>query len=323
MREITYVSAIVEAVAEEMERDERVFLMGQGVEDGGSFKAATGLPERFGRERVRDVPISEDSVTGCAVGAAITGMRPILEIIFCDFTLRAMDQIANQAAKYLYMSGGRLSVPMVIRTVSGLGASRAAQHSQSLESMFQHFPGLKVVVPSTPYDVKGTLKSAIRDDNPVIVLESYLLYGLKGPVPEEEYTIPLGQADIKREGKDITIVALSSMVHQALKAAEDLEKDGVDVEVLDPRTIVPLDLDCIVRSVQKTNKLLVVEQGNKCGGVGAEIISSVIESAFDFLDVPPARLAIPNTPIPSAPQMEKFVMPNSDSIVKEVRRILE
>ncbi|MBW2147092.1 MAG: alpha-ketoacid dehydrogenase subunit beta [Deltaproteobacteria bacterium] len=318
-----YVSAIAEATAEEMERDERVFIMGQGVEGGGSFKSALGLLERFGPERVRDTPISEDSVVGCAVGAAITGWRPIVQILFCDFTLRAMDQIGNQAAKYLYMTGGQMSVPLVIRTSIGIGANRAAQHSQSLEPMFQHFPGLKIALPSTPYDVKGLLKSAVRDDNPVIFIESFALYGTKGIVPEEEYTIPLGEADIKREGKDITIVAVSAMVPEALRAAEDLEREGIDAEVLDPRTLVPLDLPGIVRSIQKTNRLLVVEAGPKRGGVGAEIVSSVMEEAFDYLDSPPARLAVPNTPIPSAPQMEAFVLPNSASIAREVRRMLE
>jgi len=323
VKEIMYVSAIAEATAEEMERDERVFIMGQGVEGGGSFKSALGLLERFGPERVRDTPISEDSVVGCAVGAAITGWRPIVQILFCDFTLRAMDQIGNQAAKYLYMTGGQMSVPLVIRTSIGIGANRAAQHSQSLEPMFQHFPGLKIALPSTPYDVKGLLKSAVRDDNPVIFIESFALYGTKGIVPEEEYTIPLGEADIKREGKDITIVAVSAMVPEALRAAEDLEREGIDAEVLDPRTLVPLDLPGIVRSIQKTNRLLVVEAGPKRGGVGAEIVSSVMEEAFDYLDSPPARLAVPNTPIPSAPQMEAFVLPNSASIAREVRRMLE
>jgi len=323
VKEITYVSAIVEATAEEMERDERVFTMGQGVEAGGSFKASAGLLERFGPERVRDTPISEDSLIGSAVGAAITGMRPIVEILFCDFTLRAMDQIANQAAKYLYMTGGLLPVPIVIRTSTGVGASRAAQHSQSLESMFQHFPGLKIAVPSTPGDAKGLLKTAIRDDNPVIFFESFALYGRKGPVPEEDYTIPLGKAEVKREGKDVTIVAVSTMVPEALKAAEDLAGYGIEAEVLDPRTLVPLDLPQIVQSVQKTNRLMVVEAGPKRGGVGAEIISSVLEEAFDYLDIAPVRLAVPNTPIPSAPQLEAYVLPNSARIVEEVRRMME
>ncbi len=322
MKDSTYVSAIVEATAEEMERDDRVFIMGQGIQAGGSFKATAGLLERFGPDRVRDTPISEDTVVGCAVGAAINGLRPIVEILFCDFTLRAMDQIGNQAAKYLYMTGGRMSVPMVIRTSTGIGASRAAQHSQSLESMFQHFPGLKIALPSTPRDVKGLLKSAIRDNDPVIVIESFTLYGNMGPVPDGDYTIPLGEADVKKEGKDITIVAISAMVPLTLRAAEELERDGIDIEVLDPRTLVPLDLPSIVRSVQKTNRLLVVEAGPKRGGAGAEIISSVMEEAFDYLDSPPARLALPNTPIPFAPQMEAFVLPSSARIAEEVRRML-
>jgi pyruvate/2-oxoglutarate/acetoin dehydrogenase E1 component len=323
MKNMPYLSALAEAIREEMERDERVFLMGQGVQVGGSYKTAVGLFDRFGPERVRDTPISEDSVVGCAVGAAITGMRPIVETGSFDFALRAMDQIANQAAKYRYMSGGKLSVPIVIRTACGYGASRAAQHSQSLEALFFHFPGLKIVVPSTPRDVKGLFKSAIRDDNPVIVIDSHLLFRTEGPVPEGEWIIPLGEAEVKREGKDITVVGISTMVIECLKAAEELARDGIDTEVLDPRTLVPLDLPCIIRSVQKTNHLLIVEAGPKRGGVGAEIISSVVEAAFDYLDAPPARLAGSNTPVPFAPQMESFVLPNRVRIAEEVHRILE
>ncbi len=306
-----------------MERDETVFLMGQDIQTGGSFRSAVGLLERFGPDRVRDTPISEDSVVGCGLGAAITGMRPIVELLFCDFTCRAMDQIANQVAKYLYMSGGRLPVPLVIRTSVGIGASRAAQHSQSLEALFFHFPGLKIAVPSTAYDIKGILKTAIRDDDPVIIFESLSLLGHKNEVPDEEYTLPLGKADIKRGGKDITIVPILTMVPQALKAAEDLTKLGIEAEVVDPRCLVPFDLDTIVDSVRKTNRLLVVESGNKRGGVGSEIVAAVVEEAFDYLDFEPSRLAVPDVPMPFAPQMEAFVLPNSDRIVQEVRRILD
>ncbi len=323
MKNMNYRSALVEAIREEMERDERVFLMGQGVQAGGSYKTSEGLFDQFGPERVRDTPISEDSVVGCAVGAAITGMRPIVEILYCDFTLRAMDQIANQAAKYRYMTGGQMSVPIVIRTSCGYGACRAAQHSQSLEAMFFHFPGLKIVVPSNPRDAKGLFKSAVRDDNPVIFVESFLFFGASGPVPEGEYTIPLGKAEVKREGKHITLLAISAMVSESLKAAESLASDGIDVEVIDPLSLVPLDMTTILSSVQKTNRLLVVEAGPKRGGVGAEIISSVIEEAFDYLDSPPARLAVPNTPMPFASKMEAFVLPNSDRIAEEVRLMLK
>lgn len=322
MKEITFLSALIEAMREEMERDDRVFLMGQGVQAGGSYRTAVGLLERFGPERVRDTAIAEDSVVGCAVGAAITGMRPIVEILYFDFALRAMDQIVNQAAKYRYITGGQMSVPLVIRTTCGYGASRAPQHSQSLEATFMHFPGLKIVLPSTPRDAKGLLKSAIRDDDPVILIDSLPLFGTKGPVPEGDYTIPLGRAEVKREGKDVTIVAISTMVLESLRAAQDLAGDGIDVEVLDPRTLVPLDLPAIVRSVQKTNRLMVVEAGCKRGGVGAEIITSVMEEAFDYLDSPPVRLAVPDTPIPFASQMEALVLPNRAQIAEGVRRLL-
>lgn len=322
MKDMTYLSASIEAIQEEMERDDRVFLMGQGVQAGGSYKTAVGLLDRFGPERVRDVPISEDSEVGLAVGAALTGMRPIVEILYCDFTLRAMDQIANQAAKYRYITGGQVSVPMVIRTTCGYGSSRGAQHSQSLEATFLHFPGLKIALPSTPHDVKGLLKSAIRDQDPVIVMDHFLLFGTKGPVPDGDFTIPLGEADVKREGKDVTVVALSTMVLESLRAAEELAREGIEVEVLDPRTLVPLDLPAIVNSVQKTNRLIVAEAGCKRGGVGAEIVSSVVEVAFDYLDSPPVRLAVPDTPIPFASRMEDFVFPNKARIIENVRRML-
>lgn len=322
MKNMNYRAFVTAGIREEMERDERVFLMGQGVQAGGGYGTCEGLFNIFGADRVRDTPICEDSMVGCALGAAITGMRPIVEILYTDFALRAMDQIANQAAKYRYMSGGRMSVPLVIRTGCGYGASRGAQHSQSLEATFSHFPGLKVVVPSSAVDAKGLLKSAVRDDNPVIIIESFLLFGTSGPVPDEEYTIPLGKAEVKREGKDITLLAISAMVLQAMKAAEALAGEGIDVEVIDPRTLVPLDMETIVNSVKKTSRLLVVEGGAKRGGVGGEIISSVIEEAFDYFDCPPSRLAVPNTPIAFSSKMEKFLLPNSLSIASEIRRML-
>ena len=322
MKDMTYLSATVEAMREEMERDHRVFLMGQGVETGGSYKTAMGLIEQFSSERVRDTPIAEDSMVGCAVGAAITGMRPIVQILYCDFALRAMDQIANQAAKYRYMTGGKISVPLVVRTSCGYGSSRAAHHSQSLEAMFSNIAGLKIVAPSTPRDAKGLFKSAIRDNDPVIFMDAFLLYGMKGPVPEDDYTIPLGEAEVKREGKDITLVAISAMVPEALHAAEELARDGIDVEVLDPRTLVPLDLPAIVRSVQKTNRMMVVEAGCQRSGVGAEIIAKIMEEAFDYLDSSPVRLAVPDIPIPFASRMEAVVFPNSSHITAKIRRML-
>ncbi|MBN1830125.1 MAG: alpha-ketoacid dehydrogenase subunit beta [Deltaproteobacteria bacterium] len=322
MKDVNYRTVVAGAIREEMERDERVFLMGQGVQAGGSYMTCEGLFDLFGPDRVRDTPISEDSVVGCAVGAAITGLRPIVEILYCDFALRAMDQIANQAAKYRYMSGGRMAAPMVIRTSCGYGASRAAQHSQSLESMFFHFPGLKIALPSSAYTAKGLMKSAIRDDNPVIIMESFQFYRTAGPAPEGDYTIPLGKAEVKKEGTDITLLAISAMVPQAMKAADSLAGEGIDVEVIDPLTLVPLDMETIVNSVQKTNRLLVVEGGTKRGGVGSEIIASVVEEAFDHLDCPPSRLAVPNTPIPFASNMEDLVLPNSASIANAIRRML-
>lgn len=250
-------------------------------------------------------------------------MRPVIEILYNDFILRAMDQIVNQAAKYRYISGGRLSVPLVIRTTCGYGRSRGSHHAQSLEATLMHFPGLKVVTPTNPADVKGLLKVAIRGDDPVIFLDHFLLFGIKGPVPEGDHLIPLGKAEVKREGKDLTIVAISTMVWEALQAAEDLAREGIDVEVLDPRTLVPLDLPAVVQSVRKTNRLLVVEAGCKRGGVSSEIITAVIEEGFDYLDYPPVRLAVPDTPIPFASAMEKFVLPGKAKIIEEVRGMLK
>lgn len=322
MKERTYLAALTEAMSEEMERDDCVFLMGQGVQSGGSYKTAVGLWDRFGAERVRDVPIAEDSVVGCAVGAALMGMKPIVEILYCDFTLRAMDQIANQAAKIRYMTGGQMNVPLVIRTTCGYGSSRGAHHSQSLEATFAHFPGLKIVLPSSPADAKGLLKSAIRDPDPVIFIDHFLLFSTKGGIPEGEFTIPLGKAEIKREGTDVTLVAFSTMVLESFRAAQQLAQEGIEVEIVDPRTLVPLDISTIVRSVQKTNRLLVVEAGCKRGGTGAEIIQSVLEEAFDYLDSSPVRLAVPDTSIPFAARMEQFVIPDQAAIVKEIQRML-
>ena len=323
MKEINCLAASIEAIREEMERDARVFLMGQGVQAGGSYKTAVGLLDRFGPERVRDVPVAEESMVGFAVGAAMTGMKPIVEFLYCDFVLRAMDQIANQAAKYRYMTGGATSVPLVIRTTCGYGSGRGSQHSQSLEATFSHFPGLKIVLPATPRDVKGLLKTAIRDEDPVIFMDHFPLFGMKGPVPEGDFTIPFGEAEVKRAGKDVTVVAFSTMVLESLRAAEELGREGIDAEVVDPRTLVPLDLPAIVQSVKKTNHLVVVEAGCKRGGIGAEIITSIIEEAFDYLDSPPVRLAVPDTPIPFSSQMENFVLPNRSKIGAEIRRMLK
>ena len=324
MREITYREAIREALREEMRRDESVFLIGEDIaEFGGSYKVTLGLVEEFGKERVRNTPISESAIIGAAVGAAIAGMRPVAEIMYVDFTTLAMDQIVNQAAKIRYMTGGQVKVPLVIRTQGGGGRSAAAHHSQSLEAWFFHVPGLKVVMPSTPYDAKGLLKAAIRDDNPVIFIEHKLLYAEKGDVPEEDYLVPIGKANVKREGEDITIVASSFMVKKALLAAEELDKEGISMEVVDLRTLSPLDKSIIFSSVRKTGKLLIVHEACEQGGIGGEIVAEVLKEIFDYLDAPIERLAAKNTPVPFAPNLERFVIPQVEDITAKVKEILK
>ncbi|HDN05604.1 alpha-ketoacid dehydrogenase subunit beta [Candidatus Bathyarchaeota archaeon] len=324
MRKITYREALREALREEMRRDPTVFLLGEDIGRywGGAFKVTEGLAEEFGDERVRDTPISESAIIGAAVGAAITGMRPVAEIMFGDLTALAVDQIANQAAKIRYMFGGQAKVPLVIRTPFGAGVNIAAHHSQSLEAWYMHVPGLYVAVPSTPYDAKGLLKTAIRNDNPVFFCEHKLLYPIEGEVPEEEYTVPLGVADVKREGEDVTVVATLYMVHKALEAAEKLETEGISVEVVDPRTLTPLDKQTIIKSVKKTGRLVVVSEDCKTAGVSAEIAAVVAEEAIDYLDAPIKRVAEPDTPIPFSPPLEQYVIPNEKSIIKAVREVV-
>lgn len=324
MRKITYREALREALREEMRRDPTVFLLGEDIGRywGGAFKVTEGLAEEFGDERVRDTPISESAIIGAAVGAAITGMRPVAEIMFGDLTALAVDQIANQAAKIRYMFGGQAKVPLVIRTPFGAGVNIAAHHSQSLEAWYMHVPGLYVAVPSTPYDAKGLLKTAIRNDNPVFFCEHKLLYPIEGEVPEEEYTVPLGAADVKREGEDVTVVATLYMVHKALEAAEKLETEGISVEVVDPRTLTPLDKQTIIKSVKKTGRLVVVSEDCKTAGVSAEIAAVVAEEAIDYLDAPIKRVAEPDTPIPFSPPLEQYVIPNEKSIIKAVREVV-
>jgi pyruvate dehydrogenase E1 component beta subunit len=307
-----------------MARDPSVFLLGEDIGRcwGGAFKVTEGLAEEFSEERVRDTPISESAIVGAGVGAAITGMRPVVEIMFGDLTSLAMDQIANQAAKIRYMFGGQATCPLVIRTPFGAGVNIASHHSQSLEAWFMHVPGLYVAVPSTPYDAKGLLKAAIRGDNPILFCEHKLLYPMEGEVPEEEYTVPFGMADIKKEGSDVTIVATLYMVHLALRAAEVLEKQGVNVEVVDPRTLTPLDKQAIIRSVKKTGRIVIVSEDCKTAGVSAEIAASVAEEALDYLDAPIKRLAEPDTPIPFSPTLEQYVIPNEKSIVRAVKEVL-
>ena len=324
MREISYRDALREALREEMRRDPTVFLLGEDIGRywGGAFKVTKGLAEEFGDERVRDTPISESAIVGAAVGAAITGMRPVAEIMFGDLTTLAMDQIVNQAAKIRYMFGGQTKVPLVIRTPFGGGVNIAAHHSQCLEALFMHVPGLQVAVPSTPYDAKGLLKTAIRNDNPVIFCEHKLLYPITGPVPDEEYTLPFGVADIKREGNDVTVVATLYMVHKALKAAEELEKDGISVEIVDPRTLVPLDKETIINSVKKTGRVVIVTEDCKTAGVSAEIAAVIAEEALDYLDAPIKRVANPDVPIPFSPPLESFVIPDEKRIIEAVKEVV-
>ncbi len=337
------VQALRMALAEEMTRDENVIVMGEDIAVfGGAYKVTEGLLEMFGPERVLDTPISEIAIAGAAIGAAMTGLRPVLEFQFDDFMACAMDQICNQAAKIHFMTGGQAKVPVVFRSPVG-ATGRAAQHSQSLEAWFMHIPGLKVVMPSTPYDAKGLLKTAIRDDNPVVFLEHKLLYGAKlrasknnpasepsehikelfKPAPEHDYTIEFGVADIKRPGKDVTIVATSLMVHKAVKAAEQFADDGIDVEVIDPRTLVPLDEETILQSVRKTSRLVVVSEGQLTCGMTSEISAMVAEKALFDLKAPIKRVAVLDTPIPFAPVMERNAVPDEQRITDAVRSVLE
>ena len=322
MRKISFGEAIREAIDEEMARDSRVFMIGEDIGAAGSvFKIFTGLQETYGPERIIDSPISEAGIAGIGVGAAMTGMRPIVDIMFGDFTTMVMDQMTNQAAKTHYMSGGKLNVPMVLRTTMGAGTASAAQHSQSLHVWLSHIPGMKVVVPSTPRDAKGLLKSAIRDDNPVAFFEDKTMYAWAGEVPDTEYLIPLGEAEVKREGRDITIVAISSMVHEALSAAEALAEIGVEAEVIDPRTISPLDTDLFIASARKTSRALVVDEGCQQYGVTGEIASVIADGAFYYLDAPVKRLGAMDVPVPFAPTLEGATIPDAPAII-EIAKIL-
>jgi len=316
MREISFSQAVNEALAEEMRRDERVFIIGEDVAEAGTpFKVLAGLVDEFGTERVIDSPISEAGITGLCVGAAMTGMRPVVDIMFGDFITLTMDQMVNQAAKIYYMSGGKLQVPMVLRTTLGATRRSAAQHSQSLHAWLSHVPGLKVVLPSTPYDAKGLLKSAIRDNNPVAFFEDKLSFQLKGPVPEEEYTIPLGVADIKREGTDITLVGTSSMVDVALAAAEALADLGISAEVVDPRTTTPLDHETLIESAKKTSRAIIIDEGYEQYGTTAEIASVIADGAFYYLDAPVKRMGAMNVPIPFSPVLEDLTVPTAEQVI--------
>jgi len=339
MKKLTIAEALREALREEMLRDPSVFLIGEdiGIKDGwgGPFGVTKGLAEEFGHERVRDTPVSESAIIGVAVGAAMMGMRPVAEVQYGDFIFCAMDQVVNQAAKMRYMSGGQVKVPMVVRVPTG-ATRRGAQHSQSPDAFFTHVPGLKVAAPCTPYDAKGLLKTAIRDDNPVIFLEHKLLYGISRPgykpepgaspqvtgeVPQEEYLIRLGEADVKREGRDVTVVAKLLMTHRALSVAAKLAQEGISVEVIDPRTLVPLDNKTIIESVKKTGRFIIVEEDNRTGGWGAEVAAIVAEEAIDYLETPIRRISAFDTPIPFAPALEDFVIPSEDRIAEAIRQM--
>lgn len=322
-RVINYRQALNEALHEEMERDSRVFIMGEDVGVyGGPFQVEKGLYEKFGAQRAIDTPIAEAGFTGIGVGAAITGLRPVVEILYIDFTTLVMEQIVNQASKARYMFGGKAKVPIVLRTQGGGGRGNAAQHSQSLEMWFVHTPGLIVIQPSTPYDAKGLLKSAIRNDNPIVFIEHKLLYGTKGPVPAKEYLVPIGKADIKRKGDDVTIVAHSRMVLFALSAADKLVKDGINCEIVDPRTLKPLDKERILDSVKKTGKIVVVSEGARTGGFASEVAAVVQEDAYDDLDAPVLRVTTEDVPLAYAAELELEAIPKEEDIIQAVKSII-
>ena len=322
MAVIAFREALNQAMREEMLRDETVFLMGEEVGAyNGAYKVSKGLLDEFGPKRVLDTPITELGFTGLGVGAAMGGLRPIVEMMTFNFSLLALDQIVNSAAKMLYMSGGQVGAPMVVRGPGGAGHQLAAQHSQALEAWFCHIPGLKVVTPSTPADAKGLLKSSIRDNNTVVFIESEVLYGLKGEVPEGEYTIPLGVAEIKRPGNDVTLVAHAKMVHVALQAATELEMEGIDAEVVDPRTLRPLDTETIVQSIRKTNRAVVVEEGWPFCGIGAQIVDTIQHQAFDYLDAPILRVTGLDVPMPYAKPLEHLHAPDKARVIDAVHRV--
>jgi pyruvate dehydrogenase E1 component beta subunit len=324
MTEMTYRDALKAGIREEMLRDERVFLLGEDIalNWGGAFKVTKGLAEEFGEVRVRDTPISENTIVGAAVGAAITGMIPIAEIMFGDLIALAMDQVCNQAAKMRYMFGGQTSVPLVLRTPFGGGKNIASHHSQSLEAWFMHTPGLKIAVPAFASDAKGLIKTAIRDPNPVLFAEHKLVYDKKEEVPDEEYLIPFGQARIRREGTDVTLWGTFFMLHKALEVADELAKEGISVEVIDPRTLVPLDTKTLIESVKKTGRLVLVTEETKTGATTAEVAAIVQEEAFDWLDAPIRRVNAPDTPVPFSPPLENYFIPDNKRIAQAIRDIV-
>ena len=321
MKEITYRRALWEALSEEMARDKSVFLMGEDMREGGGFGVTVGLVDQFGPERVINTPISEAAITGCGVGAAVMGMRPVVEIMFADFLSIALDQIATSASKMAYLYCGEVPIPLVIRTAYGAGFGGGLHHSQSTEGWFVNIPGLTMVMPSTPYDAKGLLKAAIRENNPVLFWEHKQLYRQRGPVPEGDYTVPIGRAEVKREGKDATVIAIGFMVDKALRAADFLAKEGLSVEVLDPRTILPLDKETIIGSVAKTRRVVIVHEAPKTGGIGAEIAATIVEDGFGYLAAPIKRVAAPDVPVPRSQLLEKEYLPNEEKIMAAVKSL--
>lgn len=322
MRKMTYAEAIREAMRKKMEEDPSVLIFGEDVgPHGGSFGVTGSLHQEFGEERVRDTPISEGAIIGGAVGAAATGLRPIAELMFCDFVTVGADQLVNQAAKMRYMFGGKITLPMVVRLPAGAGIQAAAQHSQSLEAWLTHVPGLKVVYPSTPQDAMGLLLASIEDDNPVMFIEHKMLYAMQGEVADDLAPIPLGLADVKRQGSDVTIIATGKMVHEALAAAEQLSKEGIEAEVVDPRSLFPLDKKTIAESVQKTNKVVVITEENKRGGYGGELSAMIAEEMFDDLDAPIARIGALDAPIPFTANLENYMLPNRVDVVNAVKKL--
>lgn len=325
MRTITYRDALREAIREEMRRDERVYILGEDIAGyGGTYSVTKGLIDEFGDKRVRDTPLAEEVIIGTAIGSAIGGLRPIAELMTANFSLLASDQIINSAAKFRYMFGGQSRIPITIRMPGGGGAQRGAQHSQMLETMYAHIPGLKVVMPATPYDAKGMLKSAVRDDDPVLVIEHELLYSVKGEVPDEgeEYTVPLNRGIVRREGRDVTLVTFSRMVHITMQAAEDLAKEGIEAEVIDLRAIRPLDLDLVLDSVRKTNRVVVAEEGWKYYGTGQGITSLIYEYAFDYLDAPVGLVTGKDVPMPYSKVLERAALPTKGDVVAAVKAIV-
>jgi pyruvate dehydrogenase E1 component beta subunit len=324
MQTMTFAQALNHAHKLEMTRDASIYVAGEDVGVyGGIFGVTQGLQEEFGDKRVRDTPITESAIIGTAVGAAAGGLRPVIELMFVDFIGVALDQLYNQAAKMKYMFGGKAKLPIVLRTTCGAGMGAAAQHSQCLEAWFMHIPGLKVVLPSTPSDAKGLLIASIRDNNPVVFLEHKMLYGLEEEVADDDYVIPLGQADVKRAGEDITVVATAQMVHRALSAADKLSAEGIKLEVVDPRTLQPLDEGTILESVKKTHRLLIVHEEVKCAGSGAEIAAMVAEKAFDYLDAPILRIGAPFTPVPFSPPLEQAFIPSEEKIIEAARSLMQ